>query len=100
MASIKCTYNCSGVFPKLKIIVVFLKFAKIAMAFIQLTLSEIHLCSRSVALGAHLSFSLLMRDAFSFLCQYLSIEGKNEECLNILALMFRPLFFPLVPFTF
>jgi hypothetical protein len=40
MASIKYTHNCSGVFPKLKVVVAFLKYAKVAMASIQLTLSE------------------------------------------------------------
>jgi hypothetical protein len=38
MASIKHTHNYSGIFPKLRIAVTFLKFAEIAMAFIQLTL--------------------------------------------------------------
>jgi hypothetical protein len=40
MASIKCTHNYNGVFPKLKFIVVFLKYAEIAMASIQLTLTK------------------------------------------------------------
>jgi hypothetical protein len=37
MASVKCTHNCGGVFPKLKIVVLFLKYTEIAMASIQLT---------------------------------------------------------------
>jgi hypothetical protein len=38
VASIKYTHNCNGVFLKLKLTTTFLKYAKIAMASIQLTL--------------------------------------------------------------
>jgi hypothetical protein len=38
MAFLKGTKNWSGVFPKLKVAMAFLKYAKIAVASIQLTL--------------------------------------------------------------
>jgi hypothetical protein len=50
MAYIKCTHNCSGIFPKLRIAVAFLKFTEIAMASIQLTL-QIVLASLVTLLG-------------------------------------------------
>jgi hypothetical protein len=40
MASIKYTHNCNDLFLKLKVVVAFLKYAKIAMASIQLTLDH------------------------------------------------------------
>jgi hypothetical protein len=37
MASIKRTQNCGGIFPKLKVTLVFFKYANIVVASIQLT---------------------------------------------------------------
>jgi hypothetical protein len=42
MASIKPTQNCNGVFSNLIVVVAFLKYAKVAMASIQLTHTYIY----------------------------------------------------------
>jgi hypothetical protein len=48
MASIKGTHNSSGIFSKLKVVVAFLKYAKVVVASIQLTLDFLFCLQRTL----------------------------------------------------